>query len=87
MPWDLLVLLLSSIFQRSPIGYNNETRIPLLPLCEAAGDVHGLTAAFFKGSSGESLLVLLMTVLSQTFFTFVSGYLMTFSFFTARHNL
>ncbi len=34
----------------------------------------------------NSLLVLLMTVLSQTFLTFVSGYLMSFSFFTTRHN-
>jgi len=30
-------------------------------------------------------LFLLMTVLSQTFFTLVSGYFMTFSFFTTRH--
>ena len=32
------------------------------------------------------LLTLLMTVLSETFFTFVGSYLMTFSLFTARHT-
>ena len=34
---------------------------------------------------GLGLLLLLMSVLSQAFFALVSGYLMSFSFFTARH--
>jgi len=33
------------------------------------------------------LLLLFMSVLSQTLFAFVSGHLMSFSFFTAWHGL
>ena len=41
-----------------------------------------------KGSSGNnSLLILLMTVLSQALFAFVSGYFMSFPLFTTRHNM
>jgi hypothetical protein len=44
--------------------------------------------SFIKGSSGSySLLILLMTVLPQTLFTFVCSYLMTFPLFTTRHNM
>lgn len=39
------------------------------------------------GEAGEKiLLVLLMTVLPQTLFAFVRGYLMSFPLLTARHN-
>ena len=40
----------------------------------------------FRHPSLSEELFLLMSVLSQTFFTFVSGHLMTFSLFSAWHN-
>ena len=40
-----------------------------------------------KRKSSLKLLFLLVTVSSRSFFTFVSSYLMSFSFFTTWHNL
>jgi hypothetical protein len=39
------------------------------------------------GTKEESLFLLLMSVLSQTLFTFVSGHFVSFSFFSAWHIL
>lgn len=38
-------------------------------------------------SAGKKNLLLLMTILSQTLLAFVSSNLVSFTFFTARHNL